>query len=151
MVMDLAIKMSLLKKKRKKVNCLTIEATNRSLDALLQSTSSLLFLSAYSCCWQLMCWHMLPSPGCTRNFVSLPSFPLLPTTMPGSPRLLCPLHAWLVCNQIQAQQAGTTAGSFPGRADPSSGCSPPPAQSPALTEAFLHYRLYFDLNGRGSN
>lgn len=141
------------KKKRKKVNCLTIEVTNRSLDALLQSTSSLLFLSAYSCCWQLGCWQMLPAPGCARNFASLPSFPLLSTTMPGSPRLLCPSHAraWLVRNQTQAQQAGIAAGSFPGRADPSGGRSPPLARSLALIVVFLHHRLYFDLKGRGSN
>jgi len=41
---------------KKKVNCLTIEVTNRSLDALLQSTSSLLFLRAYICCWQITRW-----------------------------------------------------------------------------------------------
>lgn len=50
MVIDLAIKTSLLKKS---FNCLTIEVTNHSPDALLQSTSSLLFWRAYICCWQI--------------------------------------------------------------------------------------------------
>lgn len=109
------------KKKRKKVNCLTIEVTNRSLDALLQSTSSLLFLSAYSCCWQLVCWHMLPAPGCARNFASLPSFPLLSTTMPGSPRLLCPSHArpgWYATRSRHSRLGSPRDPSLAGRIHP---------------------------------
>ena len=62
--MDLAIKMSLLKKKKKGFNCLTIEVTNHSLDALLQSTSSLLFLRAYICCWQIKPWQ---GTGCFQG------------------------------------------------------------------------------------
>lgn len=61
MVMDLAIKMSLFKKKS--FNCLTIEVTNHSLDALLQLTSSLLFLRAYICCWQIKRWQTAWAPS----------------------------------------------------------------------------------------
>ena len=49
------------KKKKKAFNCLTIEVTNHSLDALLQSTSSLLFLRAYICCWQIKPWQGMGS------------------------------------------------------------------------------------------